>query len=250
MIKYDLHIHVKYCGHAPGMEVAAILKRAEDIGLETIAFTCHIFSEKDLAMLTQVRGDIEKAGTDLHVIVGAEVDADGEYYDGRLVTNRFDTMDYVVASIHYIPGVGILPDSPADNPLTGEVFFDRWRSTVLGLLSHEKVDTFAHPGRLLATSCDLEVFYDDALGVFEEAAKLSAKNNIAWEINELNEKKIPKRYHARWHEIYKIALDAKVRLVYGSDAHSPDAVGTYEFTEYLLRHLPNGCLSTPQEIGL
>jgi histidinol phosphatase-like PHP family hydrolase len=250
MIKYDLHIHVEYCGHAPGMNVAAVLKRAEELELETIAFTCHIFSEKDLAILAKIRRDIENAGTDLRVIVGAEVDVDSNHHDGRLVTNNFDAMDYVIASIHYIPGVGILPHSPADNPLTGEVFFDKWRSTVLGLVANKKINTFAHPGRLLATACDLDIFFDDAIGVFEDAAKLSAKNNIAWEINELNKKRIPQLYHARWHEIYKMALKAGVRLIYGSDAHSTDAIGTYEFTEYLLRHLPAGCLSTPQEIGL
>lgn len=232
------------------MKVAAILKRAEELKLETIAFTCHIFSEKDIAILAKIRRDIENAGTDLRVIVGAEVDVDSDHCDGRLVTNNFDAMDYVVASIHYIPGIGILPHSPADNPLKDEVFFDKWRSTVLGLVANEKVDTLAHPGRLLATSCDLDVFFDDAIGVFEEAAKLSLKNNIAWEINELNAKRIPQQYYDRWHEIYKIALAIGVRLVYGSDAHSLGAIGTYEFTKYLLRQLPEGCLSTPQEIGL
>lgn len=250
MIKYDLHIHVEYCGHAPGMDVASILKRAAYIGLETIAFTCHIFSEKDIAILARVRKDIDKTAAGLRTIVGAEVDILGDHIDGRLATNNFDAMDYVVASIHYIPGLGILPHTPADNPLDGEVFFDRWRSTVMGLLSHEKIDTFAHPGRLLATGCDLDIFFDDALGVFDQAAKLSVKNHIAWEINELNAKRVPVRYQARWHEIYKIALAAGVRLVYGSDAHSPDAVGTNEFTEYLLSRLPAGCLSTPEEIGL
>lgn len=250
MVKYDLHIHVEYCGHAPDMEVAAIIKRAEEIGLETIAFTCHIFSEKDIAILSKIRHDIEKTETDLHIIVGAEVDVDGDHCDGRFVTDDFFAMDYVVAGLHYIPSVNILPHSPADNPLTPEVFFDRWRSTVLGLLAHENLYTFAHPGRLLVTGCDMDIFFDDALGVFEQAAKLSAKNNIAWELNELNGKKIPKRYHARWHEIYKTALTAGVRLVYGSDAHSPDEIGMFEFTQYLLRQLPADRLSTPQEIGL
>ena len=43
MINYDLHIHTKYCGHAPGMTVEAILRKADILGLETIAITSHIF---------------------------------------------------------------------------------------------------------------------------------------------------------------------------------------------------------------
>lgn len=243
MINYDLHIHVEYCGHAPGMTVPAIITRAEQLDLETIAFTCHIFSEQDIAILAKVRREIKKTGTDLHIIVGAEIDTDGDHHDGRLVTNNFNNMDYIIAGIHYIPSVNILPHCPSDNPLTPEVFFEKWRSTILGLLSHEKIDTFAHPGRLLATSCDLDIFFEDALAVFQEAAKLSAKNNIAWEINELNGKKIPKRYHNRWHEIYQIALNENVRLIYGSDAHTVDTIGSFEFTNYLLRSLPDNCLS-------
>ena len=250
MINYDLHIHVEYCGHAPGMTVPAIITRAEQLNLKTIAFTCHIFSENDIAILAKVRSDIKKTGTDLNVIVGAEIDTDGDHHDGRLITNNFNEMDYIVAGIHYIPSVNILPHTPADNPLTPEDFFNKWRTTILGLLTNEKINTFAHPGRLLATACDLDIFFDDALCVFAQAAKLSAKNNIAWEINELNAQKIPKKYHERWHEIYKIALAASVPLVYGSDAHTVNAVGTHDFTQYLLSKLPNAHLSTPQEIGL
>ena len=57
MIDYDLHIHTAYCGHAPAaMNVPAILTRADELGLKTIAITDHVFCEDDLAkMLVEIK---------------------------------------------------------------------------------------------------------------------------------------------------------------------------------------------------
>jgi histidinol phosphatase-like PHP family hydrolase len=76
----------------------------------------------------------------------------------------------------------------------------------------------------------------------------SAKNRIAWEINELTGTRLSDYYRKRWHTIYKIALDAGVKLVFGSDSHSPEAMGQSAFAEEILSRLPAGALSDPDDI--
>jgi len=250
MIDYDLHIHTEYCGHAPGMHLEAIVRRAEILKLKTIAFTCHVFSDGDLAIIEEIKRKLACIETDIIVIVGAEIDVDGMHTDGRLITNKFESIDYVVGSIHYIPGTGILPHSPDDNPLDDQEFFKRWTSTLLGLVSNPSLDTLAHPGRVISMACDMDIFFDDALAVFVRAAELSAKNNIAWEINELNGAKVPAKYHDRWYEIFQAAIDAGVKLIYGSDAHTIDDIGECDFTNIMLSRLKGCCLESPQGLGI
>ena len=248
MIDYDLHIHTEYCGHAPGMTVAAILERAEAMGLSTIAITDHIFKQADHAVIQQIRDDVTAYGPSIKVYVGAEVDVDSAYADGRLVTDDLAGLDVVIAGFHYVPTVGNLPYGRQDNSLDDEVFMDVWASSLLGILSNPKIHTLAHPGRLLAASMDLDVHFDDALCVFERAAVLSAKNKIAWELNELSGYRLSSYWLGQWHRIYQIALDAGVKLIYGSDAHSPECVGLHNMVDKLLRKLPKECLAKPERI--
>ena len=144
-----MHIHTEYCGHAPGMTVEAILCRAEELGLSTIAITDHIFKQADHAVIQQIRTDAVAYGPSIKVYIGAEVDVDPDYTDGRLVTDDLDGLDIVIAGYHYIPTVGNLPHGPQDNTLADEVFMEVWASSLLGIVSNPKIHTLAHPGRLL-----------------------------------------------------------------------------------------------------
>lgn len=250
MINYDMHIHTEYCGHAPGMSIEAIIRAAEKKKLETIAITSHIFCEDDLLLIPKIRDQVANIKTDVTVIVGAEIDADGMRTDGKLITDNLDGIPYVLGSIHYIPGTGIFPVSAQDNPLSGEDFLQAWQSTLLGLVSNPRIDTLAHPGRLAAMACDTGGVFDDMLAIFHQAAQLSAKNNICWGVNELNERKIPQNLHEGWNKIYQIALDARVKLIYGSDAHKPQEIGKQSFTSKTMAVLGENNLETPKSIGI
>lgn len=248
MIDYDLHIHTAYCGHAAPMTVETILRQVEALGLSTIAITDHIFAHEDHAVIQTIRDDVARVATGLEVFVGAEVDVDYSHTDGRLVTDNLTGLDYVIAGFHYVPTVGNYPRGPEDNALPAEEFMEHWASSLLGVVSNPAIDTLAHPGRLLASAVDLDVFFDDAMKVFEEAAALSANSNIAWEMNELTGCRVAAQWHGQWHHIYEIALDAGVKLIYGSDAHDPDTIGTHRFVDSLLSKLPKGCLARPEEV--
>lgn len=250
MINYDLHIHTEYCGHAPGMSVEGIIRRAEQKQLKTIAITSHVFSEADLGLIARIRDEAALIDTDVKIIVGAEVDVDGFATDGSFVTDKLEGIPYVIGSLHYIPGTGVYPHSPEDNPLDGEEFFDRWSSTLLGLVSNPRLDTLAHPGRLFSASCDVDVYFEDMLAVMQQAAELSEKNGIAWEINELNSRKVQPTYLDRWFETIRVAMDAGVKIVYGSDAHKLEEVGKTDYTNTVIASLPGLKLETPESLGM
>lgn len=242
MIPYDFHIHHELCGHAEGMTTRAIAERIDALGLEAAAVTDHLFSPRSIPRLEQIRREFAELDMCTRVLIGAEVDVDGRHTDGRLVTDDFGQFDYILAGFHYIPGVGNYPHGPEDCPLEPEEMFAVWRSSLLGVVSNPQIDALAHPGRLASVALDLDIFWDDMLGVFEEAAALSAKNDIMWELNELSGRKVPVKYHDNWHRIYEIALAAGVELIYGSDAHSPGEIGACAFVEKLLSKLPAGVL--------
>jgi len=164
------------------------------------------------------------------------------------VTDRLDGIEYVVAGFHYVPTVGNYPWRPEQNSLDKATFMRYWESTLLGVVSNPKVNTLAHPGRLIAAAMGPAVEWSAAMEVFGRAAKQSAKNGIAWEINELTGERLLPEFKEKWHGIYEIALEAGVKLVYGSDAHEPAAMGKFVFAEYILGKLPRGSLSTLREI--
>ncbi len=245
MIDYDMHIHTEYCGHAAGMSVTAILARADELELKTIAIATHIFGPEDLNVIEWIREDVSEITSRCRVIVGAEIDVDGRFCNGRLVTDDLDGIDYILAGFHYIPGVGNLPRCWSDCSLEPELLFERWRTSLLGIVSNSRVDTLAHPGRVLACAMDIEPIFERVLQVFAEVSEISARNNIVWELNEHTGHKINPYCCINWYRIYEPALEAGVKLIYGSDAHSPEEIGVTSFTSTILDKLPANCLITP-----
>jgi histidinol phosphatase-like PHP family hydrolase len=230
------------------MTVDALLRQAESLNLSTIAITDHIFKPSDHDKIRQIRKEVEAYNPKLKVFVGAEVDVDYNHTDGRLVTNDFDELDYVIVGFHFVPTIGNYPRGADDNALAADVFMEYWQSTLLGIVGNPNIDTLAHPGRLLAAGADLDVYFDDGLAVLAKAAKLSAQNNIAWELNELTGLRLAGVWQEQWHRVYEVALAEGVKFIYGSDAHTPQMMNNQTFTNMLLDQLPIGCLSQPADI--
>jgi histidinol phosphatase-like PHP family hydrolase len=247
-MRYDFHIHTEYCGHAKGMTVDVICRRAEELNLETIAITDHIYDNASAGVIEKIRQDLKAAAPKLPVIIGAEVDVDSDFTDGRLASDLIEGLDYIIAGFHYVPTKGNYPWKPEHNALDEATFMRLWESTLLGIVSNPRVSTLAHPGRLLAAAIGPNANWPAAMEVFKKAAKLSAKNRVAWELNELTGKRLLPEFAQKWHEIYAIGLDAGVKLIFGSDSHDPELMGQGAFCEMLLAKLPSNSLSTPQEI--
>jgi HisJ family histidinol phosphate phosphatase len=249
-LNYDLHIHTAYCGHAEEMSIEAILNAADDIGLDTICIADHIYSPNEISIPAQIKKEVSAYKTKCRVLIGAEIDVAGGFSDGRLACPVPDGLDYCLAGIHYIPGPGNFPRHASDNSIAPDELLHRWRTTLLGVFENPAVDALAHPGRMMAAALDLNEHFEAILDVLRDVAPTAAKKNILWEINEHDKDKIPATFQNEWHRVYEIALDADVRLIYGSDSHFPREIGGTEFTQRILSKLPAGCLQTPQTLRL
>jgi histidinol phosphatase-like PHP family hydrolase len=232
------------------MTIPAMIDRADALGLDTIAIASHVFKPEDLQLLPKIKSEVIAQKPRCKVIIGVEVDANGQKSDGSLITDDLDDIDYVIGTIHYVPTTGIYPRCPEDNPLDPQTTLKYWQSTLFGLISNPKIHTLAHPGRMIASALDLNIYFDDILATLAQAALMSASNNINWELNELDGRKIPVSHRLLWFKVAHLAIDAGVKLVYGSDAHKPQDIGKKDFTNQQLLNLPPNCLATLKDIGL
>jgi histidinol phosphatase-like PHP family hydrolase len=248
MIDYDLHIHTEYCGHAKGLTVEVICRRAEALGLRAIAITDHIYGPENADVIDKIRNDLELARPKIKVYLGTEIDVDADFSDGRLVVEPPAGLDYVIAGFHYVPTVGHYPWSRDDRRLDEETFLELWESSLLGVVSQPGITIMAHPGRMLAACMDLDVHFEHGLTVLAKAAQISADKGVAWELNELTGHRLPARWQDQWYRVYQVALDAGVKLLFGSDAHTIDWIGKHIFVAKVLEKLPPGCLSRPEDV--
>lgn len=234
----DFHIHTVLCGHAePAMTVTNIIARAEAIGLGQIAITEHVGSREDMERIRIIREQVNAYRGPVHVIIGAEVDADRHYWDGRLVINSRDGIDYLIGTIHFMPGTDVMPHCHKERPLSQEQTFERWQGCLLGLAANPDLDTIAHPGIMIANALDLKVFDGKIMEVFEQAARISAEHNVAWELNNLSAKKLTPTQQASYPAVFRIAKQAEVRLVYGSDAHCLADIGSSAFVCRIMKQI-------------
>jgi len=237
MFRYDFHVHSELCGHAPGQTIEKILKKADQLDLKAIAITEHVSNVEDIKNIDIIYSEAQKHYGGCRVIIGAEVEVDRWHLDGRLVLNKRLGLDYIIGSMHYLPGTNILPHCDLTRPITPEETFIRWRSTLLGLVSSSIIDTLGHPGIMIANALDDKNFSQQVLGVFNEAAIISAKNGIAWELNNHSGAKLSETHRHQYYKIMQLAVDAGVPLVYGSDAHSPENIGNTSFVSEVLSRL-------------
>jgi len=76
--KYDFHIHTKYLGCANGtMEVGAILKECERLGVGWLGISDHLNSLDKLELHLPIRRDIEQLKTPVQVYFGVELNFTG-----------------------------------------------------------------------------------------------------------------------------------------------------------------------------
>lgn len=241
LLDFDAHVHTEYCGHAPGMTIAKIIEKSNLLHIKSLLIAEHIFSPKETALINKIKDEVSKIDSQCKILVGAEVDVDGSMTDGSLTASNesLKDADLIIGAVHYIPGVGNYPRSPMENPLEPEELLKLWRSSLLGMLKNPAVDILAHPGRLPAAALDLDIYFDDMISVLREAAKISADNGVAWEINNLTCSRLAPAIMGRWHETIQVAIDAGVKITYGSDSHSPDEILKQGYVQQIIKKLKN-----------
>jgi predicted amidohydrolase YtcJ len=101
---------------------------------------------------------------------------------------------------------------------------------------------------MLAACTELDDYFDYGLAVFDKVALRSAQNNIAWELNELTGHRLPARWQDQWYRLYEVAIARGVKIIFGSDAHTPEDIAMQSFAQLVLDKLPKDCLSKPEDI--
>ncbi len=108
MIFSDLHIHTKYCDGKSQPE--EIVKKAIDMGFESIGFSGHSYTDFDDSYCMSSKGtklyrreldELKKKYPEINILVGLERD----YYS----TER-DNYDYIIGSVHYVVKDGVFMD--------------------------------------------------------------------------------------------------------------------------------------------
>lgn len=242
-VNHDLHIHTYLsacCKDKENQTPAKILARAEAMGLGTIGFSDHIWTnprleangfyrQQDERQIVHLRRDLESTSSPVRVLVGCEADtvALGKFSISREFA---DSLDYVGLSCSHLHLKGIV-QQPPDNSLRsiGEHLLALFISAAESGLATTIVHPFFPKGfesqydQVIASLSDAEL-----LGAFSTAAAAGAAIEITTAF-------LPPSYKngnptaPGWRidtplRVLSLAKNAGCKFSFGSDAHSPAAM--------------------------
>lgn len=255
-LSHDHHIHTVYSGHsAPEMTVREIIARAEKAEQKRIIILEHVpeVTGDRAAALARVpvrllKAPIQRIAQEVHeirsetpvrVLIGAEIDADPVNRDGRLLLSDTSGIDVILASTHFLPEDGD-PWYNIHGVLTDDrlrALRDEWFTWTMRVAANPKVDILAHPGVEMASIGAIMRFDGEVLDRFEKLLRICARFNTAFELNETLERKIGPLPAESYINVLALARDIGVKLSLGSDAHSPEKIGQYDFVARVVKTL-------------
>lgn len=254
-IPYDYHIHTNLSGHSsPDMIVGAIIDRATRLGLRRIVILEHtpeVNRHRDDVVKHKIESfpapqiDLIAAEvaywrdhTSLEILVGAEIDADPNRRDGRLLCQPPATADVILASTHYTPNEGgyWYELSGLDDERRRSIYRE-WLSWTLLIAVNPHVDILAHPGVEMAAIGAIDQFSGSILEDFEKILLACRAGKTAFELNELLTKKMPQEKLTSYIEVVAMARDLGVPISIGSDAHALEKIGSYPWVETVMATL-------------
>lgn len=186
---HDLHNHTVHCGHArPDATVAAMVARADAVGLACFGFSEHIvFTEhaERIATIRRELAELDLSRVGCRLLVGVEIDADPVAADGSWVAYP-EALDYTILSLHRLPIYNVghwefqeLKLSKAARRHLGEAWLDWFRLCV----ERPGIQILGHPLRE-PIALDLFSLNDDRTmaRAFDILAR-AAERSIAFELN-------------------------------------------------------------------
>ena len=231
----NYHTHTVLCHHAKG-DIHEYVDTAIQNGLKILGFSDHVacdFSEygyrsrfrmdvaeipEYVAMVQAVRK--EYAGQ-IQILLGYEC----EYYPllFQSVLDRITEYecDYLILGQHFTFNEfdGVWSNAPTEDPDVLRQYVDQ----VLRAMETGKFSYVAHPDLIHYVGQDQELYRSEMLRLCRTAKAL----DIPLEINCLG---LCDGRHYPNREFWRIAAGSGCRVILGSDAHTPDAVGSPEIT--------------------
>lgn len=222
--KYVFHVHTKRCGHASDEPDEFYIKRAVEMGAESITFTDHAPFPKDpftgrmkysqleeyIASLKQLK---EKYNGIIDVHIGLEIEYIPSYwsYYEKLRANK-DLEILLLGQHHYelSRGVYSFNTTSPDNEYVGIC------KAINEGISTGLFDAVAHPDRAFR----MERNWDKGMAAFSNKIIDNAmKHNVKLEKNYSSMKK----EGLYWKDFWRMLTDES-NVIYGCDAHSVDSL--------------------------
>ena len=232
----DYHIHTHLCKHADGAPEEYV-EQARKIGLKSIGFADHCpvpdgYDQKSRMYLHEYNkyvdmiAELKSSCSDIDILFGMEVD----WVPGRMdevedfLSNT--KYDYLLGSIHYVDALPF--DHPDhykswDNEEGIEYVWTRYFDLMYDFVSWGKFDILAHldlPKKFSMHPKCMKKVYEKVERVF----LLAGKKNVMMELNTSGLRKHVKEIFPS-KKILEMAYSHDVKIVFGSDAHTPDDVG-------------------------
>ena len=235
MQRTDYHTHTPLCHHAGGTP-QAFVKQALELGLTTYGIADHApmppeqepFDDWRMLCteLPEYLSWVQQAqdaaqGTALSIISGLECDWLPGIEPWIRELRQIHKWDYLIGSIHYLPGNGSVDDALyANKCLTGSVEED-WRlywESMTGLIRSGLFDIVGHMdlvkiwGRV--PQGDLQAYYTPALDALQESCMAVEINTAGWH------KHCAEQYPSI--PLLRQLLERRIPIVINSDAHYPE----------------------------
>jgi HisJ family histidinol phosphate phosphatase len=228
----DYHIHTVYCGHAEhDMTVANIVKKAEDIGLTSMAITDHVYLKEDLPHLDWIKKDLQNVRFNLELFLGVEIEMDCTSQDGRAQT-EIPKVDFVIGGTHVFPGTDIGWYKKVNFSKKEKLrIYRAWFKWMKNVIKRGEVNILAHPGMLIAQNSIIEKFSGNVLADFEELFSLAKVKGVGIELNEACASKLTAEEKETYPQVVQIAMEKGLIISLGSDAHSLERIGKKDWCQ-------------------
>lgn len=218
LIRADWHIHsnLSDCGH-PEATPEAIVRAAQEAGLEAIGITDHVIFAKDRLRPGLIRRQLPAQVGGLRIWVGCEADMqsatrasiDAEFAAG---------LDYVIMSASHLFDMGM--EQRADLDAKGMVSFVL--ELMNGAIASGLADIIAHPFGV--PECPFA--WEELIAAVDQSAlsrttEAAARAGVALEFNPRYLRQSPEA--TRW--LFRRVREAGCKLALSSDAHHPAHIG-------------------------
>ena len=234
----DMHIHTVHCGHCTAeMTLGNIVRRAQQLGLKQIAITDHVWNEQQLAMLDVIEQEFQSLDPQITVRLGAEVDVDPRYGDGRLIEQVRPCFRPLIVATHAYPQSTLMwYDDGQVSRRTKRSLLKKWFRWVTAAICRENVDVLAHPGILLSREGPELRFEAEILDRFTDLFGVMRAYDVAFEINEqVKGKLLSQGQQDTYHNLPALAAELGVKFSVGSDSHELAQIGQLQWASEIAR---------------
>jgi putative hydrolase len=228
----DYHIHTVYSGHSKeDATVGQIIRRAERIGLEEIAFLEHFDAPEHEGALDAIREETAAARPKLRVLVGAECALAADDPPRLKAVPR--SADLIGFSVHHFPTTKVpwFENKAKFSRAERLRVLDAWIRSVESVIENFRVDLCCHPFFAMPLSGAIDNYRGDFAervdGIFERMAARA----VAFEINNTMPLKVGGGMLAGYTDVVARARSVGVKFAVGSDAHSLDQVGSRQWID-------------------